>query len=97
VSAVAPSRAPGRAAVRAHDENFPVAFLLAPRDVRADMGTVYWFCRTTDDIGDEGPGGPDERLRALDAFESDLMRAVDGGDAEPGLVAAASRPTRSCA
>jgi squalene synthase HpnC len=81
--------APGREAVRAHDENFPVAFLLAPRDVRADMRTVYWFCRTTDDIGDEGPGGPKEKLAALDAFEADLLAAVDGADAEPGLVATA--------
>jgi squalene synthase HpnC len=89
MSALAPSRAPGRAAVRAHDENFPVAFLLAPRDVRADMATVYWFCRTTDDIGDEGPGGPDEKLRALDAFEADLVAAVDGRDAGPGLGAVA--------
>jgi squalene synthase HpnC len=89
MSALAPSRAPGRAAVRAHDENFPVAFLLAPRDVRADMATVYWFCRTTDDIGDEGPGGPDERLRALDAFEADLVAAVEGRDAGPGLGAVA--------
>jgi len=85
----APSRAPGREAVRAHDENFPVAFLLAPRDVRADMATVYWFCRTTDDIGDEGAGGPDEKLADLDAFEAALLQAVDGGDAEAGLRATA--------
>jgi squalene synthase HpnC len=85
----ATTAAPGRAAVRAHDENFPVAFLLAPRDVRADMRTVYWFCRTTDDIGDEGPGSADDRLAALDAFEHDLLRALAGEDAEPGLVATA--------
>jgi squalene synthase HpnC len=81
--------APGRRAVRAHDENFPVAFLLAPRDVRADMRTVYWFCRTTDDIGDEGAGSAEDRLAALDAFEDDLLRAVAGGDAGPGLAATA--------
>ncbi len=85
----ATTAAPGRTAVRAHDENFPVAFWLAPRDVRADMRTVYWFCRTTDDIGDEGPGGAEERLAALDAFEADLLRCIDGGDAGPGLVATA--------
>ena len=53
------------------------------------MATIYWFCRTTDDIGDEGPGGPDDTLAELDAFEEALSRAVDGGDAEPGLVATA--------
>lgn len=83
------ARAPGRRAVRAHDENFPVAFLLAPRDVRADMGTIYRFCRTTDDIGDEGPGGPEERLRDLDAFETDLLGALEGRATDPGLAAVA--------
>jgi len=81
--------APGRDAVRAHDENFPVAFLLARRDVRADMATVYWFCRTTDDIGDEGPGGADEKLRELDRFEAELAAALDGRATEPGLAAVA--------
>jgi squalene synthase HpnC len=81
--------APGRRAVRAHDQNVPVALQLAPRDVRADMRTVYWFCRTTDDIGDEGAGSAEDRLAALDAFEDDLLRAVAGGDAGPGLAATA--------
>jgi squalene synthase HpnC len=76
-------------ATRAHDENFPVAFLLAPRDVRADMRAIYWFCRSTDDLGDEGPGGPPERLAALDAWERDLRAAVAGDPAAPGLAALA--------
>ena len=33
-------RAAARRATRRHDENFPVAFALAPRDVRADMRAV---------------------------------------------------------
>ena len=87
--ALAQRGSPGRQAVRAHDENFPVAFLLAPRDVRADMATVYWFCRTTDDLGDEGPGGPADRLAALDAWERDLSGALEGAAPEPGLGAVA--------
>lgn len=75
-------QAAARAATRAHDENFPVAFLLAPRDVRADMRAVYAFCRATDDLGDEGPGGAGERTAALDAWEDDLRRAAAGD--EPG-------------
>ncbi|WP_217915028.1 squalene synthase HpnC [Miltoncostaea marina] len=85
MSAVRPqaARHPGREAVRAHDENFPVAFLLAPRDVRDDMATVYAFCRATDDLGDEGPDGPGERLVALDRWEDELRRAAGGGAAGP--------------
>ncbi len=66
-----------------HDENFPVAFMLAPRDVRRDMGTVYAFCRATDDLGDEGPRDRGARLDALDAWEDDLRRAAAGGEAPP--------------
>ena len=69
----------------ARDENFPVAFLLAPRAVRADMATIYRYCRVTDDIGDEGHGSPAQRLAALDAWEDDLRRAVAGGGAPEPL------------
>ena len=89
MSAVAAEgRAAARAATRAHDENFPVAFLLAPRDVRSDMRAVYAFCRATDDLGDEGPGGPGERLARLDAWEADLRSAVPGGGAADARLAA---------
>lgn len=73
----------------ARDENFPVAFLLAPRAVRADMAAIYRFCRATDDLGDEGPGGPADRLEALDAWEAGLLAAVEGRDARGALAAAA--------
>ena len=82
-------RAAARRATRGHDENFPVAFALAPRDVRADMRAVYAFCRATDDLGDEGPGAPADRLAALDAWEEELDRAVAGADADTRLVALA--------
>ena len=85
----------GRAQVQAediarqHDENFPVAFLLAPRDVRADMRAIYAYCRVTDDIGDAGVATHDERLEALDAWEQGLVRAMDGHGDDPVLVAVA--------
>lgn len=82
--------AAARRATRAHDENFPVAFALLPRERREDMRAVYAYCRSTDDIGDEAPGGPADRLRALDAWERELRRAVAGGPAEaPALQAVA--------
>src|SRR5690606_12107126 len=76
---------------RGHDENFPVAFLAAHRDVRADMRTIYAYCRLTDDIGDEGTRTTAERLDALDTWQRALERAVAGGthDAPPVLVAVA--------
>lgn len=85
-------RAPARPPT--HDENFPVAFLLAPRDVREDMGAVYGFCRRTDDIGDEGAAGPAERLAALDAWEADALRAWEGTPADPRLRALARAVAR---
>ena len=93
-SALRDGRAAARRATRSHDENFPVAFALAPRDVRADMRAVYAFCRETDDLGDEGPGGPADRLAALDAWEEDLDRATAGGPADPRLVALADTIAR---
>ncbi len=74
---------------RDHDENFPVAFMLAPRDVRDDMRAVYAYCRVTDDIGDAGVATPDERLEALDAWEAGLHAAMSGDGDDPVLVAAA--------
>ncbi|MCU0307440.1 MAG: squalene synthase HpnC [Thermoleophilia bacterium] len=76
-------------AVREHDENFPVAFALAPRDVRADMRAVYAFCRGTDDLGDDPAATPAARLAALGAWERDLLRCWDGEPEDPRLRALA--------
>ncbi len=83
------SRGGARSPSITHDENFPVAFLLAPRAVRADMAALYRFCRSTDDIGDEGGAGADARLAALDAWETGLRAAVAGRAADPRLEALA--------
>lgn len=73
-----------RDVARRHDENFPVAFMLLPRDLRADMRAVYAFCRATDDIGDGGAG---DRLAALDRWERDLHRCWEGTPEDPCLQA----------
>lgn len=75
-----------REIARRHDENFPVAFVRAPRDVRADMRAVYAFCRLTDDIGDEGDDTPAERLRRLDAWQELLDDAVAGRPGAPPVL-----------
>ena len=80
-------RAQAEAIARAHDENFPVAFMLAPRDIRADMRAIYAYCRVTDDIGDAGDASPDERLAMLDAWDADLARCWDGTPDDPILIA----------
>jgi squalene synthase HpnC len=86
--------AAARAARRAHDENFPVAFRLAPRAVRDDLAAVYAFCRATDDIGDEGARSPAERLEALDDWEMDLLLAFGGEPRDPRLRALAVAASR---
>lgn len=79
-------RAVVREITRNHDENFPVAFALLPRDQRADMQAVYAFCRGVDDLGDEVDGN---RPALLDAFEADLRRCWDGTPEDPRLQALA--------
>lgn len=71
---------------RRPDENFPVAFMLLPRDLRTDMRAVYAFCRGVDDIGDAIAGN---RLAALDRFELDLHRCWEGTPDDPRLQALA--------
>jgi squalene synthase HpnC len=91
VTTAAPPSRIARAITRRHDENFPVAFLLLPRDLRADMQAIYAFCRGVDDIGDEASASTTapERLAALDAFEIDLHRCWDGDPHDPRLQALA--------
>jgi squalene synthase HpnC len=82
-----------RAAVRRHDENFPLAFPFLDRARRADMAAVYAFCRATDDIGDEGALGPGERIVALDAWE-EAVRAAFAGRPDDPLLAPLARAAR---
>jgi len=67
-------------------ENFPVALRLLPAAVRADLATVYRFARFVDDVGDEAPGGPEQRLALLDVVEHQLRGLP--GDAALGPVRA---------
>lgn len=61
-----------------HYENFPVASLLCPPQLRPAVRAIYGFARTADDLADEGDAPPAERLAALAQFRSDLQACAQG-------------------
>lgn len=62
----------------AHYENFPVGSRFIPSRYRDAVHLVYAFARVADDIADEGTFTGEERIRKLDAWESQLLRSVNG-------------------
>lgn len=77
-----------------HYENFPVGSVLFPRSIRDHFNAVYCFARTADDFADEGVLDPAERLRRLDAFDSELARAANGTSNDPAFIALGDTMTR---
>jgi squalene synthase HpnC len=71
-----------------HYENFPVASLILPGNIRADVINLYRFARAADDIADEGDLCAEERRRRLGEFRQALtlctpnQRWKTTGDAE---------------
>jgi phytoene synthase len=63
---------------RAHYENFPVASMLLPRQMRPHIAALYAFARAADDFADEGDRTADERHRLLDSWRARLREAVAG-------------------
>jgi len=59
-----------------HYENFPVASLLCPPDLREPVRAIYAFARTADDIADEGDAAPPARLAELARFRAALGATV---------------------
>jgi squalene synthase HpnC len=55
-----------------HYENFPVASLLMPAELREPVKVIYRFARSADDFADEGSDPPDVRLAKLDAYRREL-------------------------
>ena len=72
------------ALARSHYENFPVASLLLPKDMRPHVAAVYAFARRADDMADEGDAAPADRRAALDSW----LRRLHGAVESPGLGAA---------
>lgn len=63
---------------RTHYENFPVASRLMPSSARRHVVAIYAFARLADDIADEGTRLPDDRVQALDEWQSRLDAAAHG-------------------
>lgn len=57
-----------------HYENFPVASVLIPAQLRRPIEVIYRFARSADDLADEGDALPAERLAALAKYQAELDR-----------------------
>jgi squalene synthase HpnC len=57
---------------RARGENFPVASLAFPRELRPHIRALYAYARLVDILGDELEGGAEIRLQALDELEREV-------------------------
>ena len=57
-----------------HYENFPVASILLPANIRQDVVRLYRFARAADDIADEGDATPEQRRRELGRFRQALIQ-----------------------
>ncbi len=68
-----------------HYENFPVASLLLPPNLRKPVEAIYRFARGADDIADEGDATPAERLRGLAAYAGELNRIERGEAPSPAF------------
>ncbi|MDR2015429.1 MAG: squalene synthase HpnC [Azoarcus sp.] len=62
-----------------HYENFPVASLLLPANLREPLEVIYAFARSADDIADEGDIAPEKRLEQLAAYRGALDAIENGG------------------
>lgn len=66
-----------------HYENFPVASVLCPPQLRQPIAAIYGFARTADDLADEGDALPASRLADLAAYQADLHAIAQGQAPSP--------------
>jgi squalene synthase HpnC len=71
---------------RSHYENFLVATVFVPRDLRQPFYNVYAYCRIADDLGDES-GSTERALRLLDWWDSELDACYADRPQHPVFVA----------
>ncbi len=72
---------------REHYENFPVASLLIPGELRRDVAAVYAFARIADDYADEARYAGQDRLALLEDWHQRLLRCSAGQDDHPVFIA----------
>ena len=77
-----------------HYENFPVASLLLPREMREPVGVLYRFARKADDFADEGDAPAQARLASLQAFRDELDCVESGSAPKTALFADVARIVR---
>lgn len=88
---------------RAHYENFPVASLFLPAQMRPHVAAVYAFARAADDMADEGEATASERLSRLEAWRGALHDVlereteVDGGSRGGDVIDGADRTNSTAA
>jgi phytoene synthase len=70
-----------------HYENFPVASLLLPKNLRSPIEVIYRFARSADEIADEGDAPAEARLAWLSAYRDELERIGSGGEPRDALFA----------
>ncbi len=63
-----------------HYENFPVASLILPAEMRPVVAVIYAFARSADDFADEGNFSNEERMRSLNSYLNRLKIIADGGE-----------------
>ena len=70
-----------------HYENFPVASVLLPAQLRHPVAVIYRFARSADDFADEGDLPSGQRLAQLDNYRQELGRLEAGAEPERVLFA----------
>jgi squalene synthase HpnC len=82
-----------RALARSHYENFLVASVLVPRELRQPMYSVYAYCRWADDLADE-VGDPAIALTGVRWWREELHRCYAGKPRHPVFIALAETIAR---
>jgi len=62
---------------KSHYENFIISNWFTPTHIKQHIENIYAFCRYGDDLGDDAPFPPSERILLLEEWEDDLRRGFE--------------------